>query len=75
MEILVAGGYYFYGNFSPFFCRHSFFVITCNDFVAGKMIEKSITIAKKKKVAVFEYGEFRHSFYVQIFEFCGYQYP
>jgi alginate O-acetyltransferase complex protein AlgI len=47
-KILVAGGYYFYGNFSPFFAI-ILFVITCNDFIAGKMIEKSIEIAKKKK--------------------------
>jgi len=47
-KILVAGGYYFYGNFSPFFAI-ILFVITCNDFIAGKMIEKSIEITKKKK--------------------------
>jgi len=45
---LVAGGYYFYGNFSPFFAI-ILFVITCNDFLAGKMMDKEPTQQRKKK--------------------------
>jgi len=47
-KILVAGGYYFYGNFSPFFAI-ILFVITCNDFIAGKMMDKSPSHQQKKK--------------------------
>lgn len=47
-KILVAGGYYFYGNFSPFFAV-ILFVITCNDFLAGIMMDKASTQQKKKK--------------------------
>jgi alginate O-acetyltransferase complex protein AlgI len=47
-KILVAGGYYFYGNFSPFFAI-ILFVITCNDFLAGIMMDKASTQQKKKK--------------------------
>jgi D-alanyl-lipoteichoic acid acyltransferase DltB (MBOAT superfamily) len=47
-KILVAGGYYFYGNFSPFFAI-ILFVITCNDFFAGKMMDKEPTQQRKKK--------------------------
>lgn len=47
-KVLVAGGYYFYGSFSPFFAI-LLFVITCNDFIAGKMMDKLDDQAKKKK--------------------------
>lgn len=47
-KILVAGGYYFYGNFSPFFAL-ILFVITCNDFFAAKMMDKESEQANKKK--------------------------
>ena len=47
-KILVAGGYYFYGNFSPFFAI-ILFVITCNDFLAGIMMDKASTQQQKKK--------------------------
>ena len=47
-KILVAGGYYFYGNFSPFFAI-ILFVITCNDFLAGKMMDKESLQQHKKK--------------------------
>ena len=47
-KILVAGGYYFYGNFSPFFAI-ILFVITCNDFLAGKMMDKESSQQRKKK--------------------------
>lgn len=47
-KILVAGGYYFYGNFSPFFAI-ILFVITCNDFIAAKMMDNSSTQQRKKK--------------------------
>ena len=47
-KILVAGGYYFYGSFSPFFAI-ILFVITCNDFFAAKMMDKEPTQLRKKK--------------------------
>lgn len=47
-KILVAGGYYFYGNFSPFFAI-ILFIITCNDFFAAKMMDKETILSKKKK--------------------------
>ncbi len=47
-KVLVAGGYYFYGNFSPFFAI-ILFVITCNDFLAGIMMDKETEQSKKKK--------------------------
>jgi alginate O-acetyltransferase complex protein AlgI len=47
-KILVTGGYYFYGSFSPYFAI-ILFVITCNDFLAGIMMDKQDTQEKKKK--------------------------
>ncbi|MDB5228832.1 MAG: rane bound O-acyl transferase family protein [Bacteroidota bacterium] len=47
-KILIAGGYYFYGNFSPFFAI-ILFVITCNDFFSAKMMEKESSQKRKKK--------------------------
>lgn len=47
-KVLILGGYYFYGNFSPFFAIILFF-ITCNDFIAGIMMDKTEEQQKKKK--------------------------
>jgi D-alanyl-lipoteichoic acid acyltransferase DltB (MBOAT superfamily) len=69
-KVLVAGGYYFYGNFSPFFAI-ILFVITCNDFLAGIMMDKESEQSKKKKMAVPEYGRKPgYPFYLQIPGFC-----
>ncbi len=47
-KVLLAGGYYFYGNFSPSFAI-ILFVITCNDFISANMMDKSPDQKSKKK--------------------------
>jgi D-alanyl-lipoteichoic acid acyltransferase DltB (MBOAT superfamily) len=47
-KVLIAGGYYFYGNFSPFFAI-ILFAITCNDYFSAIMMDKEAVQEKKKK--------------------------
>lgn len=46
--VLAAGGYYFYGSFSPYFTI-ILLTITCNDFIAGKMMDATDKISQKKR--------------------------
>ena len=47
-KVMVLGGYYFYGSFN-WYLLLILFGITCNDFFAGKMIEKTTEPHKRKR--------------------------
>lgn len=47
-KVMLLGGYYFYGSFN-WYLLLILFGITCNDFFAGKMIEKTTEPHKRKR--------------------------